>query len=1142
MSEDLLDSMLVKPLPKKYDKSKNTFLFAQNNSEEEFLDSKIIDKTDSFSQQQYNDFITKISSKNQFIDKTKEIEVIKENVEKTISEGYKQFKINDTITEISLKDPLEKILITKEVEKEKTTLKPPISRITEKPKTLKPKDYSIDNEFIIDEEMVIGDSPIKNRIINIKQPIVKTDSYYLENREIYIKFIQELFKPYSDKLLQEEQDIKSGKIVIDCDNYKEDSFKLFTHQELITRYINLYSPYRGLLIYHGLGSGKTCTSITIAEGLKDEMQILVFMPASLKQNYIDELKKCGDFLYKKNQYWEFINTSKNPEYVKPLSVLLKISENFINKNNGAWMVNASKESNYDNLTSSEQKVLNEQIELMIKYKYSFISYNAPNLKAQIETFTSVDLNDPNSNPFNNKVIIIDEAHNFISRIVNKLNISENSKVLVVKIYQKLMDAENCKIILLTGTPIINFPNEIAIACNILRGYIKTLEIKFNSTKTSFNLEYFKNMLAKENIQHYIDIIEYNSKFKILKIIKNPFSFINKENNKVVYSDIKFSTLDFFTKIIDLFKTNSFDFNHKIINNLALPDGFKEFKEMFIDSKDNIVNETLFKRRIIGLTSYFRSAQEELMPKYNEDEDLEIINIEMSEHQFNAYAEARIKEMSAESKKIKQLMKKNKVNADKIYSENVSTYRLFSRMCCNFVFPDEIKRPIPSKGGTIESTLDAVADSETLDETLVDDVTIDEKIEASENKLEDVDSPKIEKELSETKTYNYNELITKAYKQLDVEGSKYLVPEGLKNLSPKFLNILENLNEPDLMGIHLLYSQFKTLEGIGIFKLVLKHNGYAEIKIKKNSSGIYELNMNESDYSKPFFACYSGDEKYEEKKIIKDILNNNYSIANPPLIIQQLQKIKPEVINNNFGGFIKLLMITSSGAEGISLKNVRYVHIMEPYWHPVRVKQVIGRARRICSHNDLDKEYQNVKVFCYIMKFSTQNIDNIKNVSYKELKKDKGLFNDTQVITSDEYLYQVSYKKQKITENILTNIKESSIDCNVYPNNKEDLTCFSLGKDDDESVDFDTLTYIDDIQKQKIQQNESVIALNKTEKKMVLKQLGTTDYGVKEGTNLVYKLQTEEEKKKNIKPKFVGTLEEIEVDGKKKYKIVPKKKL
>ena len=53
--------------------------------------------------------------------------------------------------------------------------------------------------------------------------------------------------------------------------------------------------------------------------------------------------------------------------------------------------------------------------------HSFISYNAPNLKTQIETFTSVDLSDPNNNPFDNKVIIIDEAHNFISRIVNKVN-------------------------------------------------------------------------------------------------------------------------------------------------------------------------------------------------------------------------------------------------------------------------------------------------------------------------------------------------------------------------------------------------------------------------------------------------------------------------------------------------------------------------------------------------------------------------------------------------------------------------------------------------------------------------------------------------------------------------------------------------
>ena len=38
------------------------------------------------------------------------------------------------------------------------------------------------------------------------------------------------------------------------------------------------------------------------------------------------------------------------------------------------------------------------------------------------------------------------------------------------------------------------------------------------------------------------------------------------------------------------------------------------------------NTNLFKRRILGLTSYFRSAQETLLPRYNEDRDTHIIKI------------------------------------------------------------------------------------------------------------------------------------------------------------------------------------------------------------------------------------------------------------------------------------------------------------------------------------------------------------------------------------------------------------------------------------------------------------------------------------------------------------------------------------
>ena len=84
--------------------------------------------------------------------------------------------------------------------------------------------------------------------------------------------------------------------------------------------------------------------------------------------------------------------------------------------------------------------------------------------------------------------------------------------------------------------------------------------------------------------------------------------------------------------------------------------------------------------------------------------------------------------------------------------------------------------------------------------------------------EDVEkNVKLEKELKDD---SYQSRIVKALQELENNADKYLTPEGLNTYSPKFLNILENISDEEYKGIHLLYSQFKTLEGIGIFKLVL----------------------------------------------------------------------------------------------------------------------------------------------------------------------------------------------------------------------------------------------------------------------------------------------------------------------------------
>lgn len=78
-------------------------------------------------------------------------------------------------------------------------------------------------------------------------------------------------------------------------------FKPFLYQDFLKDYLSIDSPYRGILLYHGLGSGKTCTAIHIAESLKTDMNIVVMLPASLKTNFIEDgLKFCGDPKYRAN--------------------------------------------------------------------------------------------------------------------------------------------------------------------------------------------------------------------------------------------------------------------------------------------------------------------------------------------------------------------------------------------------------------------------------------------------------------------------------------------------------------------------------------------------------------------------------------------------------------------------------------------------------------------------------------------------------------------------------------------------------------------------------------------------------------------------------------------------------------------------
>ena len=320
MLDESLENLKVKPLPKKENKY-NFFIEKQ-------ADSKLPSVIDKTKEQliNYQDFMAKISNNLNIFNK--DIVIKKPFTEKPFTEKpftekpftekpFTKKPIHDKQGIITNIEKTTKKIIIKE--KQIDPDKPNKPGQPDKPnKPINPKKLAdIDTEatviskseykktkFIHDEDIdkgkILGDANYGDRLPNkLPNILIKASSYYLYNRENHINFINTLFLPYKEELLKEEKDIAEGKISVNCADSLKKEFSLLTHQKIVRDYLNLYTPYRGLLLYHGLGSGKTCSSIAITEGLKNDKQILIMTPASLKDNYIEELKKCGDYLYKK---------------------------------------------------------------------------------------------------------------------------------------------------------------------------------------------------------------------------------------------------------------------------------------------------------------------------------------------------------------------------------------------------------------------------------------------------------------------------------------------------------------------------------------------------------------------------------------------------------------------------------------------------------------------------------------------------------------------------------------------------------------------------------------------------------------------------------------------------------------------------
>jgi hypothetical protein len=260
-------------------------------------------------------------------------------------------------------------------------------------------------------------------------------------------------------------------------------------------------------------------------------------------------------------------------------------------------------------------------------------------------------------------------------------------------------------------------------------------------------------------------------------------------------------------------------------------------------------------------------------------------------------------------------------------------------------------------------------------------------------------------------------------------TKYLSDEALAKWSPKMLKMVRNLKD-SIQGnsrrSQFVYSRYTSLEGLGVFSAVLEANGFQRYRIQfKDNQWIEDPSMED----KPSYALYTGNESVTERDIVRQIFNGVFSDTFP-------QTLKDSITARG-KKLLCVLMASQTGAEGITLANVRHVHVMEPHWNPAVIEQVIGRAIRICSHATLPVAERTVKISYYVSiipesaRTGTDNNLVFIRRNDVEMKRYAGDPPQETFMSTDEHLYEISYEKSVLASKITTLLKQASVDCEIH---------------------------------------------------------------------------------------------------------------
>lgn len=253
-------------------------------------------------------------------------------------------------------------------------------------------------------------------------------------------------KEFND--LKYSTDIKD--VIQESDKLCNAEFELSPHQIFVRNFLSFLTPYNSLLLYHGLGTGKTCSAISVCEEMRDYMKqtgikkkIIIVASPNVQENFKTQL----------------------------------FDDRKLKETNGIWNLRSCtsnkflKEINPMNMKGLPREKVILQVKRIIRENYVFMGYiEFSNYISKIKEKYMIEDNSESDRKrkiagikkeFSSRLIVIDEVHN--------IRISGDSPNK--KIAENLMDmvkyTDTLKLLLMSATPMFNSYKEIIWLINLM---------------------------------------------------------------------------------------------------------------------------------------------------------------------------------------------------------------------------------------------------------------------------------------------------------------------------------------------------------------------------------------------------------------------------------------------------------------------------------------------------------------------------------------------------------------------------------------------------------------------------------------------------------------------------------------------------